>query len=149
MSGNAADPGAGPPGLAATHRLLILNRAEEMVLFLELLATALDRLGYPAREATGVRLAVEEAILNGLYHGNRGDPSKCVWVRFRFEAAEILVEVEDEGPGFDPERVPDPTLAENRSRSSGRGLLLMRHYMTSVHYSGRGNCVTLRKRRVP
>jgi len=59
----------------------------------------------------------------------------------------VLAEVEDEGPGFDPGGVADPTAAENRERTDGRGLLLMRHYMTWVRFSARGNRVTLYKQR--
>jgi serine/threonine-protein kinase RsbW len=58
-------------------------------------------------------------------------------------AERVLAEVEDEGPGVDPKSVPDPRDPENLERPGGRGLLLMRHYMSSVHYSGRGNVVTL------
>jgi serine/threonine-protein kinase RsbW len=57
----------------------------------------------------------------------------------------VLAEVEDEGPGFNPAVVPDPTLPENLEQTGGRGLLLMRHYMSWVHYSERGNHVTLGK----
>ena len=58
-----------------------------------------------------------------------------------------MIEVEDEGRGFDPSHVPDPTLPENLERPNGRGLLLMRRSMTWVRYTGRGNRVTLCKRR--
>jgi serine/threonine-protein kinase RsbW len=70
-----------------------------------------------------------------------------VLIRYCADQEAILIEVEDEGPGFDPSKVPDPTLPENVARCGGRGLLLMRHYMTWVRYSGRGNRVTLCKRR--
>jgi serine/threonine-protein kinase RsbW len=59
----------------------------------------------------------------------------------------MLVEVEDEGPGFDPGQVPDPTAPENWDKPSGRGLLLMRHFTTWMRYHGRGNRVTLCKHR--
>ena len=55
------------------------------------------------------------------------------------------VRITDEGPGFDPSDVPDPTDVENLERPCGRGLMLMRHYMTDVHYNARGNSVSMRK----
>src|SRR5262249_14752678 len=104
-------------------------------------------LGYPVRDCGGIRLALEEAIVNGLRHGNRGDPSKRVRVGYRVGPNTMLAVVEDEGPGFDPDRVPDPTLPENLDRPCGRGLLLMRHYMPWVCFARPGNRVLLCKRR--
>jgi serine/threonine-protein kinase RsbW len=57
----------------------------------------------------------------------------------------MLAEVEGEGVGFNPDVVPDPALTENHHHTGGRGLFLMRHYMTRVYFSGRGNCVMLCK----
>jgi serine/threonine-protein kinase RsbW len=70
-------------------------------------------------------------------------------VRYAVGPEEVLGEVEDEGPGFDPERVPDATAPENLEKSSGRGLLLMRRFTTWLRYHGRGNRVTLCKRLMP
>jgi serine/threonine-protein kinase RsbW len=123
-----------------------LRRGDEVVPLLDQVEAAMTELGYPPRDAMGLRLALEEAIVNGLRHGNGGDPSKQVVVRYSVGPEEMLGEVEDEGPGFDPERVPDPTAPENLDKSSGRGLLLMRHFTTWLRYHGRGNRVTLCKR---
>ena len=124
-----------------------LRRAGEVGLFLDDLVVALAGLGYSSRDCAGVRLALEEAVVNGLRHGNGGDPARRVWVRYHFRPDSLLAEVEDEGPGFDPRLVPDPTLSENLDRPGGRGLLLMRHYMSWVRFSRRGNRVTLCKYR--
>jgi serine/threonine-protein kinase RsbW len=110
-------------------------------------AAKLDGLGYSARDVLGLRVALGEAIVNGLRHGNGGDPLKCVRIRCSAGPDMMLAEVEDEGLGFNPGVVPDPTLPENLHHTGGRGLILMRHYMTWVCFSGRGNCVTLCKRR--
>jgi serine/threonine-protein kinase RsbW len=107
------------------------------------------RQGYPERDRFGVRLALEEALINAVKHGNRGDPAKRVRLRYRVTAPAVELEVEDQGEGFDPAAVPDPCAPENRERPGGRGLLMMRHYLDEVHYHGRGNRVTLRKRRSP
>jgi serine/threonine-protein kinase RsbW len=92
-------------------------------------------------------LSLEEALVNALRHGHGLDPTKVVRVRYHVAADVVLAEVEDEGPGFDPRAVPDPLKDENLERPSGRGILLMRRYMTSVEHKGRGNHLTLCLRR--
>jgi serine/threonine-protein kinase RsbW len=99
--------------------------------------------GYRDRDIFGMRLALEEAIVNGLKHGHKYDPSKRVLVRYRVDPEKVLVEVKDQGPGFDPSQVPDPTTPENLERPNGRGLLLMRSYMTWIRYNEQANVVTL------
>jgi serine/threonine-protein kinase RsbW len=106
---------------------------------------AMDVAGYPAEDAFAVRLALDEAIVNAVQHGNQGDPRKRVRVRFDITAERVLAEVEDNGPGFDPAQVPDPRTPRHRVRPSGRGLFLMRQYMTSCRYNEQGNRVTLCK----
>jgi serine/threonine-protein kinase RsbW len=114
-----------------------------MVPLLDRVEAAMTRLGYPLRDILRLRLALEEAILNGLLHGNGGDPAKQVVVRYAVSPEEVVGEVEDEGPGFVPERVPDPRAPENLTKPSGRGLLLMRHFTTWLRYHGRGNRVSM------
>jgi serine/threonine-protein kinase RsbW len=115
----------------------------------EAVAATMAAHGYPQREVFAVRLALEEALVNALKHGHRGDPTKTAQVLYRVGPARVVVRVRDEGPGFDPAAVPDPLAEENLGRDSGRGLLLMRHYLTEVRHNARGNAVTLCLRRRP
>ncbi len=126
-------------------REVSLSRSEEVTPLVEDVVAVLDRLGFSPHDRAGVRLALEEAVVNGLRHGNGGDPAKRVRVRYQASPSVLLAEVQDEGPGFDPEHVPDPTLPENRNKPSGRGLLLMRHFMSWVQFTGCGNRVILCK----
>ncbi|MCI0377553.1 MAG: ATP-binding protein [Gemmataceae bacterium] len=103
------------------------------------------RAGFTDKEQFGVRLALEEAIVNGIKHGNRDDPNKFVEVVYRVTSNEIIAEIEDQGPGFNPQALPNPLSPENIERPGGRGVFLMRHYMSSVEYNERGNRVTLSK----
>jgi len=96
-------------------------------------------------EVFSIKLALEEALINAIKHGNQMDRAKKVRVLYRVNADRFEVRVSDEGAGFDPSDVPDPTAVENLERPCGRGLMLMRHYMTEVVYSQSGNCVAMSK----
>jgi serine/threonine-protein kinase RsbW len=96
-------------------------------------------------EIFGVHLAMEEALVNAIKHGNRFDDAKRVQVVCKLSAEKFLLQVCDEGPGFDPEEVPDCTCDENLEKSSGRGITLMRNFMSRVEYNASGNCVTMEK----
>ncbi len=103
--------------------------------------------GFSERDVFGIRLSLEEAIVNAIKHGNKYDTSKVVRIAWKIHDGELFVEIEDQGAGFDPADVPDPTAPENLDRPSGRGLMLMRNFMDGVMYSERGNFVAMRKRR--
>jgi serine/threonine-protein kinase RsbW len=122
-----------------------LRSLEDMGPAIEAVATAMASQGFTDRDLFAVRLALEEAIVNAVKHGNECEPNKQVRLRYRVEGDRALAEVEDEGRGFDPHEVPDPRAPENLERSCGRGLLLMRAYMSWIRYNTRGNCVTLCK----
>lgn len=115
------------------------KRPEEYIL------AEVERLGYSESAIFAVKLALEEAITNAVRHGNRSDPAKCVTVRYDVTPDRIHIEIADEGPGFEPGHVPDPTLPENIDRPNGRGIMLMRAYLDVVEYVGRGNIVRLVK----
>jgi serine/threonine-protein kinase RsbW len=95
----------------------------------------------------GVRLALEEAMINAIKHGNRFDESKCVAIMCRVTPELLHIEIADEGPGFIPEEVPDPTDPENLEKPSGRGIVLMRNFMSMVTYNEEGNRVIMEKQR--
>jgi len=100
---------------------------------------------FDPREVFGIKLALEEALVNAIKHGNRLDPRKKVDVRFLVRPDLFEIRIADEGPGFDPGDVPDPKADENLTRPGGRGLLLMRHYMTEVIVHPPGNQLTMTK----
>lgn len=107
----------------------------------------LEALNYDDRDVFGIRLAIEEALVNAIKHGNRMDPNKTVRVACRVCQQKIRIEVEDQGEGFKPADVPDPTADENLERPCGRGIMLMRAFMTSIEYNDLGNRVILVKHR--
>jgi serine/threonine-protein kinase RsbW len=110
----------------------------------EILA-ALEQLGWDGRDLFGVEMALEESLTNAIRHGNRADESKRVHVDCRASRDRFWLQVKDEGPGFRPQTVPDCTADENLECPGGRGLALIKAYMTRVEYNDCGNCVTLEK----
>jgi CheY-like chemotaxis protein len=123
-------------------------------------------------ECLRVGVAIEEALLNAYYHGNlevssdlretdykaynnlakqRAGESpyreRSIFVKMRISATQAVYTIRDEGPGFDPGRLPDPTDPKNLDRPCGRGLLLMRTFMDNVIFNDSGNEVTLFKER--
>lgn len=102
------------------------------------------------KELGNVELALHEALANAVLHGNESDPSKKVVVACFCECgadAGLLLVVKDEGSGFDPNQVPDPTAAEVVYSNHGRGIFLMRHLMDEVRHLQGGSEVELHKRR--
>jgi serine/threonine-protein kinase RsbW len=125
-------------------RILLTNRPDDIESLRQKLLKAIDASGYPQAAAFAIRLAFDEAVSNAFKHGHRTLASvEPVVVSFDVDPRCVKIVVSDRGPGFEPEGVPDPTLDENLSRPSGRGIMLMKAYMTVVSYNERGNEVTL------
>ena len=112
-----------------------------------LVAAALQERGYDADALFAVRLCLEEALVNGFRHGNRFQEGLVVHFKGMIGPDEAAFEVQDEGEGFDPGGVPDPTADENLEIPSGRGIMLMRAYMSEVEYLGAGNHIRMVFRR--
>jgi serine/threonine-protein kinase RsbW len=106
---------------------------------------ALQRFDYPEQALFAIKLALEEALVNAIKHGNQCDPAKRITIRYDVNPARAIITVADQGTGFCPASVPDCTADENLNRPSGRGIMLMRSYMDQVHYSRRGNMVRMIK----
>jgi serine/threonine-protein kinase RsbW len=119
-----------------------LSSCQEIATVLDAVVTIMARDAYRPKDIFGARLAIEEAICNAIKHGHQNDPTKVVEIRYRIRADHFLVEVEDQGPGFDPLQIPDATTRENLERPCGRGLLLIRHYAAWICHNRKGNCVT-------
>ena len=103
--------------------------------------------GYDEAARFAIKLALEEGLSNAIKHGNRHDPTKNVEVHLDIDAERTVIRIIDEGKGFDPGGVPDPTTDENLEKPSGRGIMLMRAYMDEVRYNNSGNEVHMVKRK--
>lgn len=98
-------------------------------------AEFVSRSGVGQDAAFGIDMAVREAVTNAVLHGNGQDESKVVEIQFKSSANALEIVVRDEGRGFNPESVPDPTDPQNLLKTSGRGILFMRTFMDEVEWS--------------
>ena len=121
-----------------------LDALDEVINTLLILAREMECSSHELEE---VELALREALANAVIHGNRRDPNKKVAIRcFCQPDRGMLLVIDDEGSGFDPAKVPNPTGAECLMETHGRGLFLMKRLMDRVRISRKGTRVTLVKR---
>ncbi len=92
------------------------HTAEHVPALLDDLVAAIDELDFSRKDVFAIRLALEEALVNAVKHGNRGDPAKEARLRYFGNNELVLLQVEDDGLGFDPAGVPDPLAPENLER---------------------------------
>jgi serine/threonine-protein kinase RsbW len=107
------------------------------------------RRGFHEHAAFAIKLALEEAVINAIRHGNQLDPSKKVYIEAIVTPDKAQIDIEDEGLGFDRTGVPDPTLPENVEKCSGRGIMLIEAFMNEVKWSRGGRRVRMVKRNEP
>jgi anti-sigma regulatory factor (Ser/Thr protein kinase) len=111
------------------------------------ITSAMMDLEYPRKDVFAIDLALREVVVNAIKHGHGGDPNQTVLVHYHIDPNEVLLEVADEGHGFDPHHVLNPMEGKNPGRFTGMGLFLLRVYMTWIRFNKRGNRVVLCKRR--
>ena len=119
-----------------------LNAARQVE---EQIIREVESFGYDQQAAFALRLALEEAIVNAHKHGNRRAPDKHIVVSYDIDSKRAIVRVRDEGEGFCPNSLPDPTSPDRIPLPSGRGVMLMRAYLDKVTYNDAGNEVELIK----
>ncbi len=110
-----------------------------------------ERAGFDEDTIPNIAMAVREAAVNAVIHGNSYDPGKQITASFEANADALIVRITDQGPGLDPSSVPDPLAPENILRGSGRGIFLIKAFMDEVHFRQLhpGTELTLIKNRVP
>jgi len=100
---------------------------------------------YSRNDIFAIHLALEEAFINAIKHGNKMDPSKEVKIEYFVTADKVDISIMDQGRGFNADNIPDPRVGDNIYKTSGRGLFLMRSYMNVVEFNKAGNCVHMVK----
>ncbi len=107
----------------------------------------MDETGYSDERIRKMKLTITELLANAIGHGNNDDHSKKVVVGHVVEATKVTVAIMDEGEGFDPSSVPDPTLPENLIKDHGRGIYIVRNYVDEIHFNKVGNRILICKHR--
>jgi len=135
---------------AETTELSLPSRIDTVATAAAAVAEFLSRSGITEDAAFGIDMAVREAVTNAVIHGNREDANKTVDVTLKSSPDAVEISVHDQGTGFNPEDVPDPTAEENILKASGRGIFFMRSFMDEVNWlirPGGGTTVRMLKRR--
>ena len=133
-----------------TTELSLPSRIETVATAAAAVAEFIGRFGVSDDAAFGIDMAVREAVTNAVLHGNRQDETKTVDIVLKSSPDAVEISVHDQGPGFNPEDVPDPTATENLLKTSGRGIFFMRTFMDEVDWLIRpegGTTVRMLKRR--
>ena len=122
-------------------------RIESSVENLRIVENAIDEattvLGISQDNYGKILVSAMEAVNNAILHGNKLNPDKIVDIEISFKSDQLNITVTDEGPGFSPEKVPDPTIPQNIEALNGRGIYLMSHLADNIKYSKKGNSVTM------
>ncbi len=129
------------------NKLIIPSQQTEVPAVVEAVLSEVAKHDYDEQARFAIRLALDEALINAIRHGNCCDAHKQVTVEYGVTDRECRIAISDEGCGFKPDRLPDCTRPENIERPHGRGVMLMKAYMSEVKFSRRGRTVTLVKRR--
>ena len=132
---------------SCSAKRVIRNHRDEAARVTESILTEAANCGFNEQACFGIRLAVDEALANAILHGNGNDPQKTIEIHYSITLHETRISITDQGRGFVPDELPDPTADENLQNASGRGVMLMQAYMTEVCFNDTGNCVTLVKHR--
>ncbi|MDO5575688.1 MAG: SpoIIE family protein phosphatase [Fibrobacter sp.] len=123
--------------------LQFLSYFEEIDKAVSVILTSMDAYGFQDDSIRKMKIALSELLVNAISHGNQKDFSKKVIMGHYMDRFQIIVSIMDEGAGFDPERVPDPTVPENLIKNCGRGLFIVRHYVDKLEFNEIGNRVTV------
>ncbi len=118
-----------------SYHLEILSDPSNLVIVEEFVNQFTEDLDLSEDKKSDLLLAITEATTNAIIHANKSDASKKVQITVNISGEQIKISIKDEGKGFDPEKVPNPTDPENLMKDSGRGLYLMRIYMDELKYN--------------
>jgi len=134
---------------ARPHELFVASDLAEVRRVQDLVEATLQANRFGETDQFAVKLAVEEALVNAIKHGNQLDPAKRVRILYSVDDETFRIHITDEGAGFNPDELPDPTADDFLERPCGRGVLLIKSFMTTVDFLGRGNEVVMSKLKTP
>lgn len=139
------DRGSGSPRLVLSES--IPSTTDQIEPFVDRFLANLADLVVVDGDRDAIDLALREALVNAIVHGNQRDARKRVNVEcYALPDRHVLVVVRDEGAGFDPSRIEDPTHPQNLERATGRGIFLIRQFMDEVHFRDQGREIQMKKK---
>jgi len=129
------------PGVSVKRSTVVESELSAFINMCKQILAKLEDYDFDKDDIFAVHLALDEAFVNAVEHGNKMDPAKKVKVEYSVDSDKFEISITDEGNGFEPNSVTDPQLGSGLNETSGRGLLLMNSYMDTVKYNERGNSV--------
>ncbi len=124
-------------------QLIIESRIDNLRMVEKIIDSITNEIGISKENYGKVLVSAMEAVNNAIVHGNKSDPAKKVDIEILFAGEQLNITVTDEGPGFKPASVPDPTEPENIEALNGRGIFLMSHLADGIEFSEKGNSVKM------
>ena len=133
---------------SSNHSLVVVGgKISAIEPFCKLILAKLEDKGYSEEDIFAIHLAMEEAFVNAVNHGNKKDPEKEVKIEYVMGEDKTEIFVSDQGQGFDSNEIPDPRCGDNLYKPGGRGIFLMKAFMDSVEYENNGTRVHMTKKR--
>jgi len=126
-----------------SRSVAVESKASAIVAVCRRILSEIEAYGFDKEDTFAVHLAIEEAFINAIKHGNKMDVNKEVKIDYSVSPDKVEIFMADLGDGFDPDSIPDPRRGENLYKTEGRGLLLMRSYMDVIEFNERGNSVRM------
>jgi len=123
----------------------VVNAEADIEPVVTVIVNAMNEYGFSVERCLSMQMVISELCINAVRHGNCSDPSKKVIVTYILSLQKLRVAIQDEGAGYNPAAVPDPTLPENIHKPSGRGLYTAVHYSDECNVIKPGNCVEVIK----
>jgi serine/threonine-protein kinase RsbW len=128
-------------GTPISHSIAVESTSSAIIEVYKQLLSEVEANNFSQEDAFAVHLALEEAFINAIKHGNKMNPDKEVKIDYSVDPDKVEISMTDEGDGFELSSVPDPRCGDNLYKTEGRGLLLMNSYMHVVEFNERGNSV--------
>ena len=125
--------------------VIIENKSSQAEGVIGKILSKMEALKFSKDDIFAVHLGLEEAFINCLKHGNKSNPQKKITIEYHIEPEKAVVSLTDEGEGFKPDAIPDPTEGSNIYKTSGRGLFLIRSFMDKIVFNKKGNCICITK----
>jgi serine/threonine-protein kinase RsbW len=125
------------------RRLKIESKTNNLSLVEKMIDEVTGEIGISQDSYGKILVSTMEGVNNAILHGNKCRPEKYVDIEIRYSSNELKVSISDEGEGFCPESVPDPTIPENIEELNGRGVYIMKKLADEITYSEKGNAVTM------